>query len=431
MNIQSSLEFLLILSAIAALSLGVLSLYGNTLSAGRQLYGAFTSPNNITNNSASSAEENPELSAYIPLNSTTLSANPMFMETYGCSNGKAKLILNSGSVAFSNNNFSYNFTGAAIKYLYFDPEHSGQHLLNIDYNITCGKYSKSGNSEYNTYSSFESTQKNESTITAAITYENESISYPFNASNILSINESNHCTEKDVWTGFIYPPSIQCGSINSWDYMVFDGSCESPDWSYSRTYCFAPEDSGYSILIPDTANYSYSYKILVSIKEGENTLLFNLSSTDPSSLILLDGKVIGNATVESVTVSSPVTSPYIQSQWGYSQISTSAYSGYAEAESNAYQTLRFYNSTGVSYSTSSAIQEAVSAADSEEKSLISGVSQYNRSNSSCNITGLFYICKPRYPFTYMINLTFYNNTYFSIYPGNITLPYYGSIVNLR
>ena len=427
MKIQSSLEFLLILSAIAALSLGILSLYGNTLAVSRQAYDAFTNPNNIQNNLSSSAGEHPNLYAYVPLNSTTLSGNPMFMETYGCNNGKAELSLSSASVAFSNNSLSYNFTGATIKYLYFDPENSGQHLLNLDYNITCGKYSNSGSSEYNTYSSTAPAQKNESAITAAITYENESVSYPLSASNISYINESNHCTEKDVWSGLIYPPSIQCGSTNSWDYMVFDGSCESPDWSYSRTYCFVPGESGYRILLPNTANYSYDYKILVRINGDSKTLLFNLSSAKPSSLIMQDGKIIGNATVESVTVSSLTTSPYIQSQQGYSQISNFAYSGYIEAENNAYQVLRFYNSTGVSYSTSSAIQEAVSAMDLNARSLLDSVHQYNNSNLSCGISGLYYDCKPAYPFTYIINLTLYNNTY----PGNTTLPYYGSIVNLK
>ena len=428
MKIQSSLEFLLILSAIAALSLGLLSMYSNTLSVSRQAYDAFINPNSIQNNLSSQSGDNPNLYAYVPLNSTALSENPMFMETYGCTNGKAELSLSSASVAFSNNNFSYNFTGATIKYLYFNPENSGQHLLNIDYNITCGKYSNSGSSEYNTYSSSTApTQKNESAITAVITYENESVLYPFSTSSISYINESNHCTEKDVWSGFIYPPSVQCGSTNSWDYMVFDGSCESPDWSYSRTYCFVPGESGYKILLPDTANYSYSYKILVRINGDSKMLLFNLSSADSSSLIMQEGKIIGNATVESVTVSSPTTSPYIQSPQGYSQISSSAYSGYTEAENNAYQVLGFYNSTGVSYSTSSAIQEAVSAMDLNAKRLLDSIHQYNNSNLSCSISGLYYDCKPAYPFTYIINLTLYNNTY----PGNTTLLYYGSIVNLK
>ena len=423
MKSQTSLEFLLILSAVAALSLGVLSLYGKALSFNRQISSVFDTSNVIVANTIPSYAADPGIVINVPVNSTAMAANPIMTEAYGCSNGIERIVLNSSNATLSQKSMLTNFSGLELKYFYFDPENPGIHGIDISYSITCNHATISGNRSYFTYSTPLSPPALGSGTSIFIKYLNESIIYPAQGAGIDYLRGFSLCTQRNIWSGYVYPPSVQCGTSSSWDYMTFDGSCEAPDWSYSRTYCFVPEASGYNVIIPEMGNASYSYAISVSINTEYGRALFNLSSSDPVSAVVLNGADAGKAAIENITAGE-ISPPILLEGPNRSIYYGGTYSYYKTSEYNAYQVLHFYNSTGVSPSTSSSIQEAVSAVNSGASALLENPATYVA--STCPYSGSRYICKSRSPFSYIVNVTIYNASK----PGRTTLPYYGSVINI-
>ncbi len=425
MNVQTSLEFLLILSAVAVLSLCVLSFYGKTLAFDRLAPSAFAAANFSNAGNSNSAAAEPGIAINVPVNSLSLSGNPILVESFGCGAGTEKITLNATGIIFSQNSILANFTGLALKYVYFDPENTGMHSIGIAYSIKCNKTIISGERSYLTYSSPSvSAVQQAGEAGVSIKYAKENLLYAARSFSINRLQGSTLCTERNIWTGSIYPPNVQCGTGASWDYMVFDGSCEAPDWSYSRTYCFVPEPSGYDAIIPEAGNVSYAYNITLSIDTSYGIISANLSSSNHISPVMFSGREIGNATVESVTAS--LFSPPAMIQSPNLRINASGrYPYYANAERAAYQVLHFYNSTGVSSSVSSSVQEAVSAANSEEKNLIGNPAP--QTQGPCTYAAHTYKCKALSPFSYVINIT--ANAGPGI--GNLTVPYYGSVINIK
>ncbi len=424
MKLQTSLEFLLILSAVAALSLGVLSLYGKALSFNRQVSAAFDTANLPVENTSLPYAADPGIAINVPVNSIAMSSNPIMVEAYGCSNGIERVVMSSSNAVLSQKSILANFSGLELKYFYFDPENPGIHGINISYSITCNNSTISGNRSYLTYSvPSPSAPAPASGASISIKYLNESIIYPVQKAGIDYIQGFNLCTQRNIWSGYVYPSAVQCGTSSSWDYMTFDGSCEAPDWSYSRTYCFVPAASGYNAIIPETDNASYAYAISVSINTEYGQASFNLSSSNPFSAVALNGAAAGSATVENIT--SEASPPPIVLEGPDNGIySGGTYSYYQSYEDSAYQVLHFYNSTGASPSTSSSIQEAVSAANSGANGLLGNLAK--QVASPCLYHGSSYICKAKSPFSYVINVTIDNASV----QGDTIMPYYGSVINL-
>ena len=235
MRIQSSLEFLLLLSVIAVLCLSTLAFYGKGMAIQKEALNGIQVNSSIQYQQNLPPAEDPQLSVYVPLNSTLLSDNEFEIIAYGCTGGNATLAFSSKTTAFSHNSISLQIRNITTAEVQFEPFSQGLDIIGINYSLACRNESLSSSKFFNTYASVGGIQQGGQSF-AHIRRNDESLSYKTYSSQVVSLSESNHCTIRDVWTGSIYPVSGQCGALNAWGYNIFDGNCLYPYWSYSRSY---------------------------------------------------------------------------------------------------------------------------------------------------------------------------------------------------
>lgn len=423
MRAQTSLEFLLILSIVSVVGLSALVFYGKGMKLNSESLSAFQSQPSTPEPGNISTVSDPELLIYIPINSTLLSNNVFQVDGYGCADGRANLSLHSSTVQFSQENISFGINNVTMISGQFEPTSPGLNKVQVDYSVSCGSVNKSSSQTLATYAS--TATQGGSQVFAYISRRNETIDYGISESPVLTLEESNLCTITDVWTGRVYTVPGQCGTSNAWDYQIYDPSCLQPYWSYSRTYCVYPVDTEYTVSSIDPYNYTYSYNISARVYTPEGLLTSNLSDTDPSAAVFLDGSVVGNATVVGVSESSYTTeTDSISDDSGSWAANNSAYAEYVQDENNLYSTLGFYNSSGVSGPTQSSIQEAISAFNSSSSGLISSRSASGKDD--CMVDNDSYLCPALAPFAY----TIYINVSESLGIQNATMYYQDSEINL-
>lgn len=396
MRIQTSLEFLLILSIVAILGFGVLLYYGKGIAANKQVLGSFDEQQANQSLGNLSMAADPQLSIYIPLNSTLLSGNIYELDVYGCSNGTLEAFPSSGTVDFSSNAISAGFRNLAVLTEEFEPTKQGTNNIQLDYNLTCSGSAFSSSRSFETYASSENQAAGQ--LSAFILRRNESVIYGSTTGQILGLQQSNHCTITDVWTGSAYTIGGQCGTANAWEYSAFDGSCLQPYWSYSRTYCIVPVPTGYNISTLNQYNFTEAYDILLSVYTPEGMLVASLSDLNRTSDVTMGGAVVGNASV--VGISYGGSDSGIEEVWNQSAewvANDTDYQEYLQDKNNLYSTLSFYNHTGGS----SAIGVAISAYNSSSASLIGS---RTTEAPSCASSGSRYLCAPEYPFSYTIDV---------------------------
>ncbi len=424
MNIQSSLEFLLLLSAIAALSAGTIAFFGKGIAANKEAVAAFSSmPVNLSVLNASNPND-PKISIYVPLNSTLLSKNTIQIDAYGCSSGLAKITLNSSGVDFSRPNATVKLEGLEMLSLGFEPISQGADRISIGYNVSCPNASLSSTEIFNTYAAPAQAGGTGGQAFAYIKRLNESVIYQASTSPVSTISTWSLCTIKNIWTGAIYTEPGQCGTANSWDYMVFNGGCLSPYWSYSQTYCMAPESTAYSITAPDQYNYTERYSISLSVYTSAGVIHANLSSGGNRSIAVMNGIPIGNATVAEISQSGYPPGPEVVGVNGSWTANQTWYSAYEQAKNAAYSALGFYNASSVSGATQSSIEEAVASFNGAESRLVNSLAPAKE--QECSIIGDSFACAAAYPFSYVIDLDIRN-----VGIGNSSIPYQGSMIDIR
>ena len=137
-KVQSSLEFLLILSAISALSLAALSIYGKEVAYGKTAASfIYNGVNSLQSNYPANYVDNPGVSVYVPIDSSAYIKNGMQVIAYGCRSGSVLVHLSSTSMVFSENAISGKVNGISIIMDYFEPLSVGIGELNVAYTINC------------------------------------------------------------------------------------------------------------------------------------------------------------------------------------------------------------------------------------------------------------------------------------------------------
>lgn len=423
MRAQASLEFLLIASAIAALSLSVISLYGRNISQQRGLLD--TIANSVMQNAPPynpASADDPQALIYVPASSTIGKASSIQIAFYGCAYGTASAALNSQSIAFVSNRSSSTISNIAMLAFPFTPMVPGTDSIRISYTIRCGNETRNVSASFLTYAiSSEGASPESALYSASIANRSEKVSYALDKPPpIVNVTEWNQCTWKTIF-GNPVSTATQCGP-NAWGYTVFSPYCYyTLGFSVTSTYCIAPIATEYSAIgIEPGAKYMYNFTLLLNTPSG--TMRSVLDSRVNTSSIMLNNRSVGDAHITSVVgaVPLPVTT-LISNGNSYSQINETAYQQYLQAKSNLYDVLGYYNGVSATYDEESDMQEAVKAFITSLRELTSsGVP-----SAACNVSDGAYVCNSSYPFAYVIEA----NVSSDGQPGNETLSYMGSTID--
>jgi hypothetical protein len=423
MKVQASLEFILITSAIAVLSLSVISLYGKNLAVQRTLLGAISNatPQNYNQLPKANDTDNPQIAVYAPVNSTSYGSSNLQITAYGCTYGTVNLTLTSPSVFFANNEYSVKMFEVAVLSIPFEPLLQGPNAIDVRYDLSCGNATESGSESLSTYARPSSGGFSTPAYSAYISNRSEEVRYALEPpSQVINLTEWSHCTDSNFW-GTIYPISEQCGA-SAWGYMAFSGYCYyTKAVSATSMQCIAPVATGYNTSgIRGSANYTYGFSLAVSSPFG--VMRAKISGPGPSNLTL-DNETVGSASVASVGFSGqPPDVTLITSGNGYSVANSTALAQYLQAKNNLYGTLGYYNSTSVDDPTQSSIQQTISTFISASEFLRAS----EPGAAACVVSDGAYVCEPISPLTYVIDVNVSRN----LLGENQTLYYLGSEINL-
>ncbi|MCL5419940.1 MAG: hypothetical protein M1354_03640 [Candidatus Marsarchaeota archaeon] len=423
---QTSIEFLLIASAVSVLCLGIILLYGKDLSVQQKAVNSIIlSDLPVPAPAPGNVPAQPEASVYMPLNSTLGGQDALQMLFYGCSSGRARATLSSNSLLLSSSSVDTGFSGIYEENVYFTPLFEGIDSLSLSYNVSCSSKSLARNLTLHTYAIEALGGISNATLSAYITGRNESESYALDSqSPVYSLSQTDRCTQIGFFGGNL-DIGVQCGTSDAWDYNVFSMYCFTEGGSQTRTYCTVPYPSGYNYTETNPGHAAYIYSFRLHIRSPYGSLTSNLSSSSKSSNVILDGRVVGTAAVTNVTSGyQPAAQAFVASGGRYYQANQSQYSQYVQARNNLYSVLGYYNQSDVSGDVQSTEQQAITAYQKAASVLVSSATQ---SAQGCSISGRNYTCASPYPFAYVINIRL--NGYRVL--GNQTLSYLNSVINLN
>ncbi len=424
-KMQASIEFLLILSAISLVSVGLVVMYGKEIAIQKSaLAGLNTttiSPPEIGSNPSGS----PSLSLYMPLNSTIGDQSELQELFYGCKKGTARIALSSNSLELNANSLYINFSNLYITSTSFEPIAAGTDFLLANYTLTCLNKSVSGSKSIYTYAVAASQSYQNSQMDVYISNRNETVAYPLlGATSLFSTYQKNRCTELGFFGGAL-DMTVQCGTSDGWEYMVFSMNCFTNGGSQTLTYCVLPNPTGYNAtpINPDAPSYLYSFQMHITTPYG--SFISNVSNSVAYANVISDGKVIGTLHVTNATAQfQPPSEEFLGYNGKYSPLNQSAYSAYFQARQNLYSTLGYYNKSGVSSDIQSEIGQAITSYQNYLSNLISSKPL---NTTQCSVSGQKYMCRSPYPFSYVISIKL--NGYTGI--GNQTIYYLGSAITIN
>ncbi|MCL4387756.1 hypothetical protein M1567_01230 [Candidatus Marsarchaeota archaeon] len=418
MKLQGSIEFIIIMAAVASMGMIGVSYYSRVHSV---MIGTLNAKNsNSVGLHESMAAANDTISAYLLAPEMQVGSASMATLLITTSLPSAiSVSIKSPSVGLSRKNFSSSgYEKQASFVFYAIPTLTGAN--NVSFEITA--FNGSSKSEYDANASLYAYVSNQSKslgnpAAGAISYvrlhpENESVVYTAGKhSRLYYITESSHCSELNFW-GQQMPIQSQCPGA-SWYFWAFSANCYYGSAQVpTKTYCVYKTYSGYNAsALSSTLRYNYN----VTLEIGYEGL--NLSSDmnkNSNSNITYNGKVFGTA--------APGNSIYAQSiQPGSLYIfnsgdkiytgSNANYSAYGYAYSNIKDNLAYYNNSG--NGATGTIDREIYAYNNSLSRLISTLEPADSGlcNASINGNSILYECRPDSPMQfYNVTADIYNYT---------------------
>lgn len=430
MRLQTALEFIVLLSAVAAFSIAAVGAYLRTIPP----QGAYNST--LTYQPPTAVPQlnyTPYIRAYLSNITYENASNNIEIISYSPYNYSISGNVISEGAAVTEGSWSENGSGLMDRNAYLIPNVVGS--INVEINITIISqnltYQRSLVLE--TYATTDaSTGENlthPKTLYASIIRNNESVLYqPEDPNQQYSATQRSHCS----YENFYYKPyglSLQCGNAR-WDYYYFSGSCYSGG-TLDAAYCvyLNSTDSSYSTFIQ--AGYLYNITIDLQERPGGATYTSNLSTLAPSGAIYSSGRNYGFASSNGVYGTGPLQYGTVlgNDTNGFIYLpNQTIYSSYETALNNLESLLGYYNGTDVSDSSFTQIQQAISSFNSQssllsqsKQSPLDGCSAYKNGNAN----GL--ACTPNSQFQYQ-NITAIIKNVSGV--QNSSQQWYGSTINI-
>ncbi|MDE1825072.1 MAG: hypothetical protein KGH61_03280 [Candidatus Micrarchaeota archaeon] len=421
MKMQTSLEFIILLSAVSMLSLFVITSYKTSIIGNEKILGSLLQNGTPSHNaSAGAVAQNILMDFYMPTSSYIGKPNNMQFAIFGCGNGNFSISFHSTSITIPDNSLQSNLSGLGLYSLYFTPMYSGYDTINASGMISCGNLTRKISSSLITYAIVQNSAPSNGfpQVSALISGRNESVAYKIRStSSLMGMEESNHCTERNVYG--VLPDSAQCG-IGSWGYSVFSEYCYTESNYYTMTYCVDPTPINYSIgMISQDSLLAYKFNLTIS--SGDFSAEGQISNSSNETMYSR-GQAVGYAKVINISLLGNQPNAYFLIGKSKTNLtSPSAYQNYVQAENNMYATMGFYNGSYVSTDTQSMLEESVSAYIQALDTLLNTT----ESPVACRLMENTYACNPESPFMYLINSTLKG------VGSNSTAEYLGSVVNVR
>ncbi len=399
---QSSTEFIILLAAVSAFAVTILSLYAGLASREAPVYSSLRNVSGLDySNMMATTDTASQLSVYVP--STTYLMQP--------ARAYAIVYLPAG---FAISNVTAGEAGiGAIQYSYVGQGNPsilsipilltavGQHNVSVAVVAVNGSNTVALHAYGMTVtvngSASQYVRNQSGQVSAYIARRNESLLYGLSSPvSMGAITQSSSCTMMNFWDQ-LWPIQMQCGDAK-WEVRIFDDYCFGA-YGTTRTYCFYGPGNG---KIMQKVNYSYSpyYNISLVTNVGGTMLTANLSSHAPSSYVYLGNAIAGNAVVDGNIIAygpDPAQSIAVLRSNAARLVNMSYYTTFQQYLNNVESMLAYYNNTGVDNSQMSAIQQAISAYDSYVNSTLPA-----QSTSQCiYLTGRGMLsCPPLQEFVY-------------------------------
>lgn len=409
MKLQSSIEFVIIMAAVASMGVVGISYYSHIHSA---VFSQFNAKNISASQNKSMAEINNTISAYLlapALRLGNASVATLLVSTSMPSEIHANI--SSATIRLSQNNFSSSGYNKQASFVFYAvPLLTGQDSLSLEITAVNG----SSKSEYSAnvllYAYRSSQSQSGSNVSGnGISYvylhpENESVTYTAGKqSKLYYITENSHCSELNFW-GQQMPIQSQCPGA-SWYFWEFSSSCYYGSAQVpTKTYCVYKTYSGYnsSALLPVP---KYDYNINFGIGYHGLNLTSELTQNSQFSNITMNNKVFGTVSLGNSIYAQSLQpgSLYIFSSGNKVYAGSAAnYSAYEYAYSKIKDDLAYYNNSG--NGAIGTIEREMYSYNKSLSNMISSLAPADSGSCSASVgqTGILYSCDPNSP------LQFYN-----------------------
>ena len=409
-RLQSSIEFVIIMAAVASMGVVGISYYSRVHSV---MMGALPAKNsNSAGLNESMAAINDTISAYLLAPAMQVGSASMATLLVTTSLPSAISVnISSATIGLSRNNFSStSYEKQASFVFYMIPTSTGAE--NISFEITA--FNGSSKSEYGANVTLYAYRGNQSQSQGS--YQNGTISYVYlhpgnesvtysagNGSRLYYITERSHCSELNVW-GQQMPIQSQCPGA-SWYFWAFSANCYYGSAQVpTKTYCVYKTYSGYNASALSSVP-KYNYNVTLGIGYDGLNLNSELNSNSPFSNVTNGARVFGTATPGNSIYAQSIQpgSLYLFNSGGNIYVGSNAnYSAYEYAYSNIKDDLAYYNNSD--NGALGTINREIYAYNNSLSKLINTLQPADSGSCSASMgsTGISYSCKPDSP------LQFYN-----------------------
>ncbi len=413
MKAQATLEFIILLSAIAAFGSFAISTYAGLL---HQQHAAYLSLLNKSANAAvlasTPSSTGNELFIYASMaNVSYVNRSNSLQVVVALPEGTTLLSLKAaGSQQYGvAPSAYYNISASGMDILPFSvvPTAQGPLNVNMSADIAYGNGTLTRNLTVESFAvppGSNLTAPTNIELSASIDRHNESVLYGIsNAIPVYTVSMWSHCSYVNVWFQQL---SIQdqCGYA-SWYFFQHNSDCYWNDGGLPITYCVALTPTNTSVRQVQSRQ-SYAYSITISLSNRSTVLRSDINSIATTFPVLgPGGKSDGNASIEGVSgTAAQGYSNYMvlnttRSRW---QVNVGDYNAYQQPLNNFESIMTYYNNTNGNVG---AIGEAMGALNSAASTFIA--SSPAASTDSCEIvvqgSEWYYACAPFSPLYYSID----------------------------
>jgi hypothetical protein len=410
MKEQTTIEFILILSAVAAVAVFSIGELYHLQSAQRTVYDALL---NNTNNTIQPPTYQiggvPSLYANIANTTYVNSSNEGYLVAYVPEG------YNLSSITILGNGFSFiggkdtvtSSYGLYTAHFFAIPRSSG----NLSFSVSAIFKSLNGVYERNetvyTYAVpvqsqqfFVSGTNSTPYLTPYIYRHNETLVYNIsNFGQVYTVGITNKCSREN-WEYQQEDIGAQCGNAQ-WYFWIYSDDCYYEHGILTATYCVymnvAPIPLGN--LGTTTPKYAYNITLQLYNKSLPLSLAANLTNRSPYGNLQEGTTNYGNVVVNnSITAISPLqyeNTVLMEINGQIKTVNSTVYQSYLQALNNLYAVLGYYNGTGIDDGDMATIQQTINSYNLEEGKLVNSSEQPSHNGCWFGANSTYeYMCKP-------------------------------------
>ncbi len=433
MKIQTTLEFIIILTVISSLIVLSLSIYASISKESNLLFNSISNSPTITsqNNSMIISYESgaPKIFAYIGNLSEMGIPNYGYLEVL--SNDKVIILnlsmsTNNGQLIYDN--FNKSISGFEMINFNYIPKHRGISNITIKLKAKTDNGILNKEIKLNTYVYDTSITPINTTISdykPQIAFNSKYEYFNLNSlDSIYKISTSSHCSYNYYHSNNQEPISIQCGPNASYDFFIFSSYCYYDKDIFTRTICVYKNYNNSEVGIINKNNPNYGYNASIKIQDLNSVMDANVSTLNHNHTPLIEnGTITGNITVNNAYTNDTYNIEHsgilFNNQTNYS-LNESFVNDFEISKSNLNSILNFYNNSNVSAQQLNNIYESMNNYNRSVKKIYSN--SYHK--KGCKIINHTYKCNLNF-------IQLYMTAYIENITSNYVYYYNGSKIYIR